>query len=641
MPPPPPEDPAQIEPPLDEAALRRAILDGAAHAIISTDPQGVIRTFNPAAERLLGYGAGEVVGQATPAIFHDPEEVARRAQALSRELGRTVGPDFEAFVAKARLGLADQQEWSYLRKDGTRVPVSLSVSAIRSAGGGLAGFMGIAEDLTRAKGDRAEADRLLRDLGHLKAALDAAAMISVADADGRILEANPLFCALSGYGVAELLGKSHRIVNSGHHPPAFFKNLWDTVRAGRVWRGEIRNRAKGGRLYWVDATIAPLLDREGWPTTFLSLQFDITARKEAEAALRASEESLARAQAIAHLGSWDWALGTGRIVWSDEIFRIFGHEPRAFTPTYEGFMGAVHPEDRPSITAAVARALDGGPTYGVEHRILRPDGSERVVVEQGEVFRDAEGRPLSMVGTVQDITERRAVDRLKREFVSTVSHELRTPLTAIKGSLGLLAGGVAGELPGLARELVATAQKNADRLLILINDILDLEKVETGRMAFDLRDLPLHPLLLQALEDLKGYALGLDVACGLDPAPADLLAARVSVDEGRLLQVFGNLLSNAVKFSPPGGQVRVRLLRAAQRLRVEVQNAGPEIPPHFRERIFHKFAQADGSDSRQRGGTGLGLSIAKALVERMGGLIGFTSEPGRTIFFFELPEVAP
>ena len=627
MPPPPPEDPARIEPPLDEAALRRAILDGAAHAIISTDPQGIIRTFNPAAERLLGYSAGEVVGRATPVLFHDPEEVARRAQALSRELGWTVGPDFEAFVAKARLGLADQQEWSYLRKDGTRVPVSLSVSAIRSARGTLAGFMGIAEDLTRAKGDRAEADRLLRDLGHLKAALDAAAMISVTDAGGRILEANPLFCALSGYGAAELLGKSHRIVNSGHHPPAFFKNLWDTVRAGRVWRGEIRNRAKGGRLYWVDATIAPLLDREGWPTTFLSLQFDITARKEAEAALRASEESLARAQAIAHLGSWDLDLASGRVGWSAEIYRIFGQTAGHFTPTYERFMAALPPEDQVRVGEAVRRSLEEDAPYRIEHRVLRPDGGERVVLEQGEVFRDAGGQPLSMMGTVQDITERRAVDRLKREFVATVSHELRTPLTAIKGSLGLLAGGVAGELPGLARELVDTAQKNADRLLILINDILDLEKVETGRMAFDLRDLPLHPLLLQALEDLKGYALGLDVACGLEPAPADLLAARVSVDEGRLLQVFGNLLSNAVKFSPPGGQVRVRLLRAARRLRVEVENAGPEIPPHFRERIFHKFAQADGSDSRQRGGTGLGLSIARDVAQAHGGSLVLRNRP--------------
>jgi PAS domain S-box-containing protein len=637
----PPDDAARIEPPLDEAALRRAILDGAAHAIISTDPDGIIRTFNPAAERLLGYRAGEVVGRITPATFHDPEEVARRARVLSVELGRPVAPGFEAFVAKARLGLADQQEWTYLRRDGTRVPVSLSVSAIRSAEGALAGFMGIAEDLTRAKADRAEADRLLRDLGHLKAALDAAAMISVTDAGGRILEANPPFCALTGYGPSELLGQSHRIVNSGYHPPAFYKELWDTVLAGRVWRGEIRNRAKGGRLYWVDATIAPLLDRQGWPTTFLSLQFDITARKEAEAALRASEESLARAQAIAHLGNWDLDLASGHVGWSAEIYRIFGQAPGRFTPTYERFMAALPPEDQARVGEALRRSLEEDVPYRIEHRVLRPDGGERVVLEQGEVFRDAGGHPLSMVGTVQDITERRAVDRLKREFVATVSHELRTPLTAIKGSLGLLAGGVAGELPGLARELVATAQKNADRLLILINDILDLEKVETGRMAFDLRELPLYALLLQALEDLKGYAQGLEVACELDPPPTDLRAARVTVDEGRLLQVFGNLLSNAVKFSPPGERVRVRLLRAGRRLRVEVENGGPEIPPHFRDRIFHKFAQADGSDSRQRGGTGLGLSIAKALVERMGGHIGFDSEPGRTVFFFELPEVAP
>lgn len=641
MPPPPSEDPARIEPPLDEAALRRAILDGAAHAIISTDPQGVIRTFNPAAERLLGYPAEDVVGRATPALFHEPEEVLRRAQALSQELGREVTPGFEAFVAKARLGLADQQEWTYLRKDGTRVPVSLSVSAIRSADGALAGFMGIAEDLTRAKADRAEADRLLRDLEHQKAALDAAAMISVTNALGTILEVNARFCARSGYGPSELIGQSHRLVNSAFHPPAFFKDLWDTVLTGRVWRGEIRNRAKGGRFYWVDTTVAPLMDRQGWPTKFLALQFDITPRKAAEEALRRSEQGLARAQAIAHLGNWDWDMTTGRIDWSDEIFRIFGLEPQQFSPTYDGFMAAVHPEDRAMVAEAVEQAVQGGATYLVEHRVLLPDGREHVVVERGEVYRDPDGKPIRMVGTVQDITERKAVDRMKREFLATVSHELRTPMTAIRGSLGLLAGGVGGPLPEMAQELVATAQKNADRLLRLINDLLDLEKVESGRMDFDLRPQPVHPILLQALEDLRDYALGYGVSCALEEEDPTLRVARASVDEGRLLQVLGNLMSNAIKFSPPGERVRLRLTRRDAWLRVEVENAGPEIPPHFMDRIFQKFAQADGSDRRQRGGTGLGLSITKALVEHMGGTIGFASASGRTRFFFELREVLP
>lgn len=186
---------------------------------------------------------------------------------------------------------------------------------------------------------------------------------------------------------------------------------------------------------------------------------------------------------------------------------------------------------------------------------------------------------------------------------------------------------------------MATAQKNADRLLHLINDILDLEKAESGRQAFDLRPRPLWPILGQALADLRDYARGFEVACGLEPAVPDLEGALAAVDEGRLLQVLANLLSNAIKFSPPGERVRLRLLRTGTRLRVEVANRGPEIPHAFRERIFGKFAQADGSDSRQRGGTGLGLSIAKALVEGMGGTIGFTSEAGDTVFFFEFPEV--
>ncbi len=625
----------------EEAAFRRALLDGAGQAIISTDPDGLIRTFNPAAERLLGYRAGELVGRATPEAFHDPQEVARRAEALARELGRPVPPGFEAFVAKARLGLADQNEWTYLHRDGLRIPVSLTVSAIRDPAGALTGFMGIAVDIRREKADRAELTRVLRDHEHLRAAIDAAAMISVTDAEGRIEEVNPRFCAFAGYSPSELVGQPHRLVNSGHHPPAFFQALWETILAGRVWRGEILNRAKGGRLYWVDATIAPLLDRQGWPTRFLALQFDITARKQAEAALQASEEGLARAQAIAHLGSWDWDIGSNRILWSDEAFRIFGHAPGSFEPTYDRFLAALLPQDRPRVQEAVRRCLEDREPYRIEHRVLRPDGTERLVEEVGEVTRDEAGRPVRMVGTVHDLTERQAVERLKREFVATVSHELRTPMTAIQGSLGLLAGGVGGPLAGTAHELVDTARKNADRLLRLINDILDLESVETGRLAIELRELHLLPLLPRALEGLRDYAQGYGIACDLVLDGTGLEEARVRADEGRILQVLDNLLGNAIKFSPPGARVALRMARRDSRLRVEVENGGPEIPAVFRDRIFQKFAQADGSDRRARGGTGLGLSIAKALVERMGGTIGFSSEPGRTIFFFELPEACP
>ena len=232
-----------------------------------------------------------------------------------------------------------------------------------------------------------------------------------------------------------------------------------------------------------------------------------------------------------------------------------------------------------------------------------------------------------------------AQERLKNEFISTVSHELRTPLTSIRGSLSLLSGGVAGPLAPPAAELVGIAHKNSERLLRLINDILDLDKVEAGKLDLHLEPAELGPLLTQAVEAHQGYAAEHGVRL---EAVLDAPGAHVRVDADRLGQVLANLLSNAIKFSPRGERVTVRLSRQAHGLRVCVEDRGPGVPDAFRARIFQKFAQADGSDTRGRSGTGLGLSIARALVERHGGTLDFVSTPDAgSTFWFDLPEWHP
>ena len=230
-------------------------------------------------------------------------------------------------------------------------------------------------------------------------------------------------------------------------------------------------------------------------------------------------------------------------------------------------------------------------------------------------------------------------ERLKNEFISTVSHELRTPLTSIRGSLGLLEGGVAGPLPAPVVEMIGIARRNSERLIRLINDILDLEKMEAGRLDVPLEPADLAPLLAQAVEAHRGSAdeHGVRVEWVQD-APG----ARARVNADRLAQVLANLLSNAIKFSPRGGRVTLRLARHAGGLRIAVEDRGPGVPDAFRARIFQKFAQADGSDTRGRGGTGLGLSIARALVERLGGTLDYVSAPeAGTTFWFDLPECPP
>ncbi|MBB6340284.1 PAS domain S-box-containing protein [Pseudomonas fluvialis] len=241
------------------------------------------------------------------------------------------------------------------------------------------------------------------------------------------------------------------------------------------------------------------------------------------------------------------------------------------------------------------------------------------------------------IGVLRDIGQRKQIERLKSEFVSTVSHELRTPLTSIKGSLGLLAGGVAGPLPEAAVQLVQIAQSNSERLISLVNDILDIEKLESGQAGLHLESLNLRHQLHQALAHNQGYADSFAVHLQLDDQhlPAD---CRVNADALRLQQVLSNLISNAVKFSPPGQTVEVRARQEGHRVHVEVIDHGPGIDPDFQSRIFQKFAQADSSDTRQQGGTGLGLSICKTLIERMHGQIGYTSSIGSgTTFHFDLP----
>lgn len=241
-----------------------------------------------------------------------------------------------------------------------------------------------------------------------------------------------------------------------------------------------------------------------------------------------------------------------------------------------------------------------------------------------------------LIATVRDATERKRLERLKDEFVSMVSHELRTPLTSINGALSLLAGGVAGPLEARGRELVEVARRNGERLLCLVNDILDIAKIESGKMDFHIEPLELVSLVTETLAATAEYAARFGVRLVLAPAPP---VVRVAADRGRLTQVLTNLLSNAAKFSPSGDCVEVAVTRHAGRVQVAVIDHGPGIPPEFHDRLFEKFAQADAGHTRAQGGTGLGLSISKALIECMGGSIGFQTRIGAgSTFCFELPE---
>jgi signal transduction histidine kinase len=232
-------------------------------------------------------------------------------------------------------------------------------------------------------------------------------------------------------------------------------------------------------------------------------------------------------------------------------------------------------------------------------------------------------------------TERKRLERLKDEFVSTVSHELRTPLTSISGSLGLLMGNAAGSLPQSMARLLTIAHTNSQRLVRLVDDILDIEKIQAGRMVFNFSRVDVRQLVKQAIEANRGFAEGYGVRVRLEDAPA---GTDVRADPDRLLQVVTNLLSNAIKFSPPDREVAVTIEKGVDIIRLTVRDHGPGIPVDFKPLVFEKFAQADAGDARKKGGTGLGLSIVKQIVDRLSGEVGFADAPGGgTIFHVQLP----
>jgi signal transduction histidine kinase/DNA-binding response OmpR family regulator len=270
-----------------------------------------------------------------------------------------------------------------------------------------------------------------------------------------------------------------------------------------------------------------------------------------------------------------------------------------------------------------------------EWTYIHNDGHHITVLLTVTAQRDAQDNIIGFMGIAIDISERKRVERLKSEFVSTVSHELRTPLTSIRGALGLVLGKASMDLSDKARMLLETANRNSERLTLLINDLLDLEKIESGTLVFSLSPVDIVAIARQAVVSHESYASQHQVSLVLHDAPTYV---PVMGDEHRLLQVFSNLLSNAIKYSPAQGLVEVSIRQQDHYVRIGIKDSGGGIPEAFRTQIFQRFAQADSSDTRAKGGTGLGLSISKAIIERHDGTIGYHSQEGvGTEFYLEIP----
>jgi signal transduction histidine kinase/CheY-like chemotaxis protein len=280
----------------------------------------------------------------------------------------------------------------------------------------------------------------------------------------------------------------------------------------------------------------------------------------------------------------------------------------------------------------IAKAREGEDDEN-EWTYVRKNGTSVPVLLTVSALRDKFGDITGYLSIARDISELKRIDKMKNEFVSTVSHELRTPLTSISGALGIVTNGLVGELPEQASKMIKIAHNNSLRLIALVNDLLDMEKLLAGKIQFQMHYCSTIDLIRRSVESNAAYATQYGVTYQINEKAVD---EKILVDAQRIQQVMANLLSNAAKFSPPGESIDIKCERKFGRIRVSVNDKGPGVNDEFRNRIFQKFSQADSSDTRQKGGTGLGLAICKEMIEQMGGKIGFDSVAGQgASFYFE------
>ena len=496
--------------------------------------------------------------------------------------------------------------------------------------------------------------------------------VAITDERGLIVEVNDRFCQLTGFTREQLVNRTHRLLNSGRHPPEFFRDLWETICAGRIWRGRVVNKSKEGRLYEVLATIVPFTDATG-ARRFAAFSVEVGGTAGTTAAPATNQLQIA-VQA-AGFGIWELDVATRELKWDQRMFEIHGLPPENGI-AYDSWRQCILPEDLAATEQQLHASITAHTQLDVEYRILRPDGGVRYIRSIAYVSTGDRGQSASLVGVNWDNTSEKemaaylraaaenaeslnqqlesAIERAntlaqesalatvaKSEFLANMSHEIRTPLNAIIGMSGLL---LDTGLNVEQRELAETVSNSGDSLLGLINDILDFSKIESGKLELEQRPFDLRECLENALDVLgaKAAEKHLDLVSWIGPGVPPIIVG----DSTRLRQVLINLLGNAIKFTATGDVlVSVEHLGTAEdgqhRLHFSVRDTGIGIPADRMDRLFKTFSQVDSSTTRQYGGSGLGLAICKRIVELMHGRIWVESEAGKgSTFQFEAPITA-
>ena len=643
---------------IQSSALQNAIFNSANFSSIATDAEGVIQIFNVGAEHMLGYAAAEVVNKITPADISDPQEIVARARALSEELGTPIEPGFDALVFKALRGIEDIYELTYIRKDGSRFPAIVSVTALRDAQDLVIGYLLIGTDNTARK----QAEDALLKAGALQSAIfNSANFSSIAtDAKGVIQIFNVGAERMLGYAAADVV---NQITPADLHDPgeviarakALSAELGVTIAPGfealafKASRGiediyELTKVRKDGSRFPAIVSVTALRDAHDGIIGYLLIGTDNTARKEIEEE-RAKLDQRLRDQHFYTRSLIESNVDALMTIDPRGIVTDVNKQAEALTGcTRDELIGAPFKTcftDPLRAEAGIKRVLDEGRVTNYELTARARDGRLTVVSYNASTYHDRNRSLQGVFAAARDITERKQYEetlrdathraeqanRAKSEFLANMSHEIRTPMNAVIGLAFLL-----GKTPldDEQSDLLAKLKLGSKSLLLVLNNVLDLSKIEAGELIVERRAFDLHALLAELPEMLAVQAQAKGISFEIDEA--NDLPAALEGDATRLNQVLTNLLSNAIKFTEQGGvSLRVSQVAATPShvmLRFAVRDTGIGIAAEVQEQLFAPFAQADASITRRFGGTGLGLSIVKRLVKLMGGEVRVDSAPG-------------
>jgi PAS domain S-box-containing protein len=541
-------------------------------------------------------------------------------------------------------------------KDGSYYWVDTTITPFRGLDGRIEKYVAIRFDITAAKNQKNEIETITTELARQVDCLNNAAIVSIADDKGDIIYVNDKFCEISKYSREELMGQNHRLLKSGRQPDGLFVGMWKLISMGKVWNGEILNKAKDGSYYWVDTTITPFKGKDGRIEKYVAIRFDITNTKNQKNEIEAITTAIYKSNMAIEFDL------NGIVLKSNDIFRnVMGYPDEAeIIGKHDSIFLEEGVKDQEEYQQ-LWQNLKKGEFQEFEYKRITKKGEIVWIKGNYNPIFDTQGKPYKILKIATDITlaKKQALDlelqaqmlqkqqeemrraneeldkktkqleissKYKSEFLSNMSHELRTPLNSLLILSKDLADNKNNNLDKDQVESASIIYKSGQDLLMLINEVLDLSKIEAGKMILNVEPLYIKELCnslrlnFKHQTDKKGISLHFAVN-------ADVPAV-IKTDALRLNQVLKNLLSNAIKFTDHGG-ISVNIsLESKRNIRIDVKDSGIGIPKEKQMLIFEAFQQADGSTARKYGGTGLGLSISRDLIKLLEGELTLSSKPG-------------